>query len=54
VLAEELVMPKLGASRGSIAKSLMSRQEIVLGQQKTIGYLIYFVKENGIWKLLKL
>lgn len=54
VLAEDLPTPKLGAVRGSIAKSLMSRQETVLGQQKTIGYLIHFVKENGLWKLRKL
>ena len=54
LLAEDLPMPKLGSVKDSVAKSLMSRQETVLGQQETVGYLITFIKENGIWKLRQL
>jgi PKD repeat protein len=52
--AEELPMPKLGAARDNMAKSLMTRQETVMGQQKSVSYLILFVKENGIWKIRQL
>ena len=51
VFAEDMPMPRLGPIRDYIAKLLMSRQETVLGQQRTVGYLMYFIKENGIWKL---
>jgi len=54
VLAENLPALKLGSATDSIAKTLLSRQETVLGQQKTVSYLIFFVKENGIWKLRQL
>lgn len=51
VLSEDLPTLALGSIRDNTARLLMSRQEIVLGQQKTVGYLIIFIKENGIWKL---
>lgn len=36
------------------AKFRMMRNENVMGQQEEIEYVIYFIKENGIWKLRKL
>ena len=54
ILAEDLPTPNLGSVSDSVAKSLLLRQETVLGQQKTVGYLIFFIKENGIWKLRQL
>lgn len=54
VLGEDFSQLKLGAVTDSIAKTLLLRQETVLGQQKTVGYLVFFVKENGIWKLRQL
>ncbi len=35
------------------AKFRMERQEQVMGQQELVEYVVYFVKENGIWKLRK-
>lgn len=33
------------------AKCRMDREETVLGQIKLVSYPVYFIKENGIWKL---
>lgn len=41
-------------SSSNRAKFRMMRQEAVMGQVEDVEYVIYFVKENGIWKLKKL
>jgi len=35
----------------NIAKCRMTRNELVAGQSQEVEYVVYFVKENGIWKL---
>ena len=51
VLSQDLPSIKLKSVTNSRAKCLLLRQETVLGQQKTVGYPVNFIKENGIWKL---
>lgn len=35
------------------AKCRVFRNEVVLGKNENVGYPVYFIKENGVWKLDK-
>jgi hypothetical protein len=52
VLSQDLPTIELVYAGSDHAKCRMFRTETVLGQQKVVGYPVYFVKENGVWKLL--
>jgi hypothetical protein len=51
LFSQDLPSIKLKSVYDSSARCLLLRQETVLGMQKTVGYQVYFIKENGIWKL---
>jgi len=36
---------------GERAKARMTRQDNVNGQIRQVEYVVYFIMENGIWKL---
>jgi hypothetical protein len=52
VLSQDLPTIELVYAGSDHAKCRLFRTETVLGQQKVVGYPVYFVKENGVWKLL--
>lgn len=35
-----------------MAKCRMTRTEFITGQPQTVEYVVYFIQENGVWKLL--
>lgn len=52
VLSEGLPSLELVYVTRDLAKCRVFRLETVLGQDKWVGYPVYFIREQGIWKLL--
>lgn len=53
VLSENLPPVQLVYATEERAKCRVSRVETVLSQQKMVTYQVYFIRENGVWKLIK-
>jgi hypothetical protein len=53
VLGADMPAVKLAYATEERAKCVLIRQEIVVGEQQTVAYPVYYIKENGVWKLLK-
>lgn len=52
LLSEDLPPIELVYVANDRAECHIFREETILGEQKMVGYPVYFIKENGIWKLL--